>query len=94
MNIVELDTKTLGQLRDVAKEMNISGFSRLKKSELIMRLLRANAESQGFIFGGGVLEVMPDGIGFLRAPASCQDRKTSMSPSHRCAALACALATW
>ncbi|HNR97125.1 MAG: hypothetical protein BWY10_00777 [Chloroflexi bacterium ADurb.Bin180] len=69
MNIVELDTKTLGQLRDVAKEMNISGFSRLKKSELIMRLLRANAESQGFIFGGGVLEVMPDGIGFLRAPS-------------------------
>ena len=69
MNIVELDTKTLGQLRDLAKEMNISGFSRLKKSELIMRLLRANAESQGFIFGGGVLEVMPDGIGFLRAPS-------------------------
>jgi len=69
VNIVELDTKTLGQLRDVAKEMNISGFSRLKKSELIMRLLRANAESQGFIFGGGVLEVMPDGIGFLRAPS-------------------------
>lgn len=69
MNIVELDTKTLGQLRDVAKEMNISGFSRLKKSELIMRLLRANAESQGFIFGGGVLEVMADGIGFLRAPS-------------------------
>ncbi len=69
MNIVELDTRTLGQLRDNAKELNISGFSRLKKSELIMRLLRANAESQGFIFGGGVLEVMPDGIGFLRAPS-------------------------
>jgi transcription termination factor Rho len=69
VNIVELDTRTLGQLRDNAKELNISGFSRLKKSELIMRLLRANAESQGFIFGGGVLEVMPDGIGFLRAPS-------------------------
>ena len=69
MNIVELDTKTLGQLRDVAKEMNISVFSGLKKSELSLRLLRSNAESQGFICGGSVLEVMPDGSGFLRAPS-------------------------
>ena len=67
MNFVELDTQSLKQLQDVAKEMNISGYSRLKKSDLIMRLLRANAERQGYSFGGGVLEVMSDGIGFLRA---------------------------
>ena len=67
MNFVELDTQSLKQLQDVAKELNISGYSRLKKSDLIMRLLRANAERQGYSFGGGVLEIMADGIGFLRA---------------------------
>ncbi len=67
MNFVELDTQSLKQLQDVAKELNLSGYSRLKKSDLIMRLLRANAERQGYSFGGGVLEVMADGIGFLRA---------------------------
>lgn len=69
MNIVELETKTLDELQELAKEFNITGYSRLKKSDLIFRLLRANAERQGYIFGGGVLEIMPDGIGFLRAPS-------------------------
>jgi len=69
VNIVELDTKTLSDLQEMAKEFNISGYSRLKKQDLIIRLLRANAERQGYIFGGGVLEAMPDGIGFLRAPS-------------------------
>lgn len=69
MNIVELETKTLDELQELAKEFDISGYSRLKKSDLIFRLLRANAERQGYIFGGGVLEIMPDGIGFLRAPS-------------------------
>jgi len=67
VNIVELETKTLSELRETAKEFDISGYSRLKKSDLVFRLLRANAERQGYIFGGGVLEIMPDGIGFLRA---------------------------
>ena len=69
MNIVELETKTLTELQDQAKELDMSGYSRLKKSDLIFRLLRANAERQGYIFGGGVLEIMSDGIGFLRAPS-------------------------
>ncbi len=69
MNIVELETKTLTELQDTAKELELSGYSRLKKSELIFRLLRANAERQGYMFGGGVLEIMSDGIGFLRAPS-------------------------
>jgi transcription termination factor Rho len=69
VNIVELETKTLSDLQDTAKEFDISGYSRLKKSDLIFRLLRANAERQGYIFGGGVLEIMQDGIGFLRAPS-------------------------
>jgi len=69
VNIVELETKTLTELQDTAKELELSGYSRLKKSELIFRLLRANAERQGYMFGGGVLEIMSDGIGFLRAPS-------------------------
>jgi len=69
VNIAELDTKTLSELQDLAKDLNISGYSRLKKQDLIIRLLRANAERQGLIFGGGVLEAMQDGIGFLRAPS-------------------------
>jgi len=69
VNIAELDTKTLSELQEMAKEFNLSGVSRLKKQDLIIRLLRANAERQGYIFGGGVLEAMQDGIGFLRAPS-------------------------
>jgi transcription termination factor Rho len=69
VNIVELETKTLSDLQEQARDLDVSGYSRLKKSDLIFRLLRANAERQGYIFGGGVLEIMPDGIGFLRAPS-------------------------
>jgi len=67
VNIVELETKTLSELRETAREFDISGYTRLKKSDLVLRLLRANAERQGYIFGGGVLEIMSEGIGFLRA---------------------------
>ena len=67
MNIAELEVKTLGELRELAREHNVSGFSRLKKSDLILRLLRAQTEGQGLIFGGGVLEIVQDGIGFLRS---------------------------
>jgi len=69
MNIVDLETKTLSELQEMAKEFDLSGYSRLKKQDLILRLLRANAERQGYMFGGGVLEIMPEGIGFLRAPS-------------------------
>lgn len=67
MNIAELEEKTLGELQDMAKAMGISGYSRLKKTDLVFRLLRANAEKQGLIFGGGVLEIVQEGIGFLRS---------------------------
>ena len=67
MNIVELEEKTLDELREIARDKEITGYSRLKKDELILRLLKANAEEQGFIFGGGVLEIIQDGIGFLRS---------------------------
>ena len=67
MNIVELETRNLDELREMAKEWDISGYTRLKKHDLIIRLLKANAERQGYIFGGGVLDIVQEGIGFLRA---------------------------
>ena len=67
LNIAELEMKTVDELREMAAEQGISGISRLKKQDLIFRLLRAKAEEQGHIFGGGVLEIVQEGIGFLRS---------------------------
>ena len=66
MDIASLETKRLSELRDLAKEWEISGFSRLKKEDLILRLLQAKAEREGLIFGGGVLQIMDDNKGYLR----------------------------
>ncbi len=67
MDFVELDNKTLSELRELAKSMEISGYSRLKKDDLILSLLRAKAEGQGYIFGGGVLDIIDENLGFLRS---------------------------
>ncbi len=67
LNIAELEMKTVDELREMAADQGISGISRLKKQDLIFRLLRAKAEEQGHIFGGGVLEIVQEGIGFLRS---------------------------
>jgi transcription termination factor Rho len=67
MDIAELEVKSVAELQDIAKSMSVTGYTRLKKYDLIMRILRANTEAQGLIFGGGTLEVVQDGIGFLRA---------------------------
>ncbi len=67
MDIAELEVQTLETLRDLARDADIAGFSRLKKQDLIIRLLRDKAEKQGFELRGGILEVIDDGIGFLRS---------------------------
>ena len=67
MNIAQLEDVTLSELRDIARDRDIVGYSRLKKQDLILRLLRAHAEDQGHLFGGGVLEIVQEGIGFLRS---------------------------
>lgn len=66
MNINELETKTREELLADAKEIGIAGVSTLKKDELVLKLLQANAEQQGYSFRGGILEIMHDGYGFLR----------------------------
>ena len=63
----KLEAKSLAELRDLAKSLDVSGYSRLKKEDLILRLLRAKAEGQGYIFGGGVLDIVDENIGFLRS---------------------------
>jgi transcription termination factor Rho len=67
MDIAQLEQRNLDELRQMARDSSISGYSRLKKQELILSLLRDNAEKQGYKLRGGVLEIVDDGIGFLRA---------------------------
>ncbi len=69
MNIAELKDKTVADLSTVAKELNVSGTSGLRKQELIFKILEAQTEKSGLVFGEGVLEILPDGFGFLRAPS-------------------------
>ena len=67
MDIAQLDKKNLEDLRTIARESEISGFSRLKKPDLVLSLLRHDAEKRGHRLRGGVLEIVSDGINFLRA---------------------------
>lgn len=68
MNIVELKEKTISELSGIARILNVVGASGLRKQELIFKILEAQTEKSGLIFAEGVLEVLPDGFGFLRAP--------------------------
>ena len=68
MNIDDLKTKTISDLNKIAKEMNIDGYSNMKKQDLIFKILQSNALAEGNMFGEGVLEILPDGFGFLRSP--------------------------
>lgn len=67
MEIAQLESKTLSELRNLARDQEVPRFSRMKKDELIIGLLRKNAEQQGHELRGGVLDVVDDGIGFLRS---------------------------
>ncbi len=68
MNLVELKGKSIAELTGMADELKIEGVSGLRKQELIFAILQAQTEKNGMIFGEGVLEILPDGFGFLRAP--------------------------
>jgi len=86
MNITELEKKSKDELVELAKEMGISNYASLKKQELIMRLLQANVEQQGYIFCSGILETMSDGYGFLRQDSllpSSKDIYVSQSQIRR-----------
>ncbi|MCF7887122.1 MAG: transcription termination factor Rho [Candidatus Omnitrophica bacterium] len=55
------------ELNKIAKHLNVNGISGLRKQELIFKILQAQTEKKGFMFGDGVLEVLPEGFGFLRS---------------------------
>jgi len=68
MNLLELKGKKISELNTLARELNIEGASGMRKQDLIFALLNAQTEQNGMIYGEGVLETLPDGFGFLRAP--------------------------
>ena len=68
VNVAELETKTLNDLREMARTSGISGVSGLKKQDLIFKLLQAQTEEAGHSLNDGVLDIVSDGFGFLRGP--------------------------
>jgi transcription termination factor Rho len=68
MNLAELKEKTIAELTSIARTLNVVGASGLRKQEMIFKILEAQTEKNGLIFAEGVLEILPDGFGFLRAP--------------------------
>ena len=68
LNIGELKEMSISTLTQIAKDLNVPGATGMRKQELIFQILKAQTEKSGFIFSEGVLEVLPDGFGFLRAP--------------------------
>ncbi|WP_068550731.1 transcription termination factor Rho [Thermosulfidibacter takaii] len=63
----ELKRMTVPKLMKLAKELGITGISGMRKQELIFKILEAQAQKSGYAFGEGVLEILPDGFGFLRS---------------------------
>ena len=68
ISLSELKQKSINDLTGIAREMNVQNSTGLRKQELIFKILQSQAEKDGLIFAEGVLEVLPDGFGFLRAP--------------------------
>jgi len=68
MNLSELKLKSMPELMDLAVQYNVENPNGMRKQELIFALLQSCASQNGSIFGEGVLEILPDGFGFLRSP--------------------------
>jgi len=66
MNISELESKTMVELYKIAKELGMTGYTKYRKKELIFEIMKAQTEKSGLIYAQGVLEILPDGYGFLR----------------------------
>jgi len=68
MNLAELKLKKIEELVQHARTLKVDGYSSMRKQELIFAILQAQADKEGKLRGNGVLEILPDGFGFLRAP--------------------------
>jgi transcription termination factor Rho len=71
LDLATLKEMGITKLAQVARSLEIPGAATMKKQELVFQILRAQAEKEGLIFSEGVLEILPDGFGFLRAPEYC-----------------------
>src|SRR5262245_37700133 len=68
LNINDLKDMSIQKLTQIGKDLNVAGATGMRKQDLIFQILKAQTEMSGFMFSEGVLEVLPDGFGFLRAP--------------------------
>ena len=68
MDIVQLKTRTVAELQEIAENLNVPGSSGMRKQELIFKILETKTEQDGLIFAEGVMEIMEEGYGFLRSP--------------------------
>ena len=68
MNLAELKLKKIDELVKLGRKLKVEGYSSMRKQELIFAILQAQADKEGKLRGNGVLEILPDGFGFLRAP--------------------------
>jgi transcription termination factor Rho len=68
LDIGKLKQMKITELNKLAKELNVNGLSGVKKQDLIFKILQAQAEKEGLMFGEGILEILPEGFGFLRSP--------------------------
>ncbi|MBW1972311.1 MAG: transcription termination factor Rho [Deltaproteobacteria bacterium] len=68
LNLTEIKRKKINELTQIAKELNVENAAGMRKQDLIFSILQAQTEKKGVIYGEGVLEIHPDGFGFLRAP--------------------------
>src|SRR3989339_537086 len=75
MDIVELEGKNLQDLYEIAKELNIPNPRQLKKHDLVFKILEVQTEKNGFMFAKGVLEILPEGYGFLRTDGYLPSRE-------------------
>jgi transcription termination factor Rho len=67
VDVETLKKNTVAELTEIAKKLNIEGCSSLRKQDLIFKILQANTEREGNLYGEGILEILPDGFGFLRS---------------------------
>ncbi len=68
LDIDELKKMTIARLQKLARDLNIDAYYNLRKQDLIFQIIKARAEKEGYMFGHGVLEILPDGFGFMRSP--------------------------
>jgi hypothetical protein len=92
ISISELKEKTIDELTKVAGELSVEGASSMRKQDLIFAILQAQTEKTGYVFSAGVLEILPDGFGFLRSPdySYLPGPMIYMCHPHRSAGLTCA----